>query len=243
MLQEVLKGFGLFVGYYAVMAGGLLLLRGVLKPPRELFRKLLHMVCALSIFVLVYAVETWYGAMLAALLFAAALYPLITWLEKHTKFLEMLTQRREGEIRSSLLLVFFMMALLIAVIWGWFGEEWRFLIITAVLTWGLGDAAAALVGKQWGRNPFNSKWLDGKKTREGTAAMLLASALALAVCLAIYTNLPWHYCLLSAVLVAPFSAGAELFTRKGMDTLTVPIATAVPLVALMFLFARMGILW
>lgn len=46
-------GAGAFVAYYVCAASLLLLLRWRFKPPRELFRKMLHIVCVLSIFVLV----------------------------------------------------------------------------------------------------------------------------------------------------------------------------------------------
>lgn len=243
MLQEFVRGFALFIGYYAAAASLLLLMRRFFQPRRELFRKLLHMACVLSIFVLLYAFETWQAAAIGALLFALLLYPVITWLGRYPRFLDTLVQRREGEIRSSLLLVFCMMALLIILIWGGLGEDWRFLVITAVLTWGFGDAAAALVGKAYGKEPLRHRWLEGTKTREGTLAMWAVAAIVLAGCLFTYTDLPWHLGLLAAALVALLAATTELFTRNGLDTVTVPLLTAFFLYGLLLGFAGLGVVW
>ncbi|HYE11381.1 MAG TPA: hypothetical protein VEF53_14510 [Patescibacteria group bacterium] len=66
MLREALVGFGMIIGYYVIAASLLLFIRVFLKPPKELFRKLLHMACVMSVWVLLYAFDAWYLAMLAA---------------------------------------------------------------------------------------------------------------------------------------------------------------------------------
>jgi uncharacterized membrane protein len=45
MLREALVGSGMFIGYYVIAVSLLLIIRIFLKPPKELFRKLLHMAC------------------------------------------------------------------------------------------------------------------------------------------------------------------------------------------------------
>lgn len=72
MIEEVLTGFGLFVGYYAIVASILLIIHVFLRPPKELFPKMLHIVCVMSVLVLVYAFDTWYLAMQR-----------LRWLEKY----------------------------------------------------------------------------------------------------------------------------------------------------------------
>jgi dolichol kinase len=241
MLGEVLTGFGMFVGYYVIAASLLLIIRAFLKPPKEVFRKLLHVVCVMSVFMLLNTFNTWYLAMAVPILFAIALYPLITTIEKFPKIMEIFVQRKKGEIRSSLMIVFFMMAMLIAVFWGLMGEQWKYVIIVSVMAWGYGDAAAALIGKALGRNPINHRLVEGTKTREGTIAMYIVSAIAIFLCLMVYTPLPWYLCLLAALLVAPICALVELFSSNGLDTITVPFATAIPIFSLMMLFSNMGV--
>lgn len=241
MLREFILGFGLYICYYAIAVVLLLMIRAFLKPPKELFRKLLHTACFSSVLVLLYAFDTWYLAMLTAIVFALVLYPVITYAERFPKIMELLIQRKSGEIKLSLLTVFLMMAVLIAVFWGLMGEQWKFIIIVSVMAWGFGDAAAALVGKAFGRNPIKHRWVEGTKTREGSIAMYLVSAIAIFVCLLIYTSFPWYLCLAGAVLVAPICAIVELISHNGMDTITVPLATAFPVFSLMILFSIMGV--
>lgn len=123
MLNEFITGFGMFIGYYVVAVLLLLMIRVFLKPPKEIFRKLLHTACFLSVFVLVYGFNTWYLAMLTAIIFSIALYPLITYIERFSKIMEIFIQRKNGEIKLSLLIAFFMMAVLIGVFWGLMGEQ------------------------------------------------------------------------------------------------------------------------
>ncbi len=241
MLREFLAGLGLFLGYYIIAASSLLIIRASFKPPKELFRKLLHVACFMSVLVLLYAFDTWYLAMLTAIVFALILYPVITYIERFPKIMEMLIQRKNGEIKSSLIIVFFMMAILISIFWGWLGEEWKYIVIVSVMAWGFGDAAAALVGKAFGRNPIKHRLVEGTKTKEGTIAMYLVSAVVILVSLLVYSSLPWYLCLIGALLVAPISAVAELISHRGLDTITVPFATAIPIFSLIILFSFMGV--
>jgi dolichol kinase len=241
MLHEVLAGFGMFIGYYAIAASLLLIIRACLKPPKELFRKLLHLVCVMSVLVLLYAFDTWYLAMFVAIAFALVLYPIIAFIERFPKIIGIFNQRKSGEIRSSLMVVFLMMAILIAIFWGWLGEQWKYIIIISVMAWGFGDAAAALVGKAFGRNPITHPWVEGTKTREGTIAMYSVSGAVILLSLILHTSLPWYLCLVGALLVAPICAMVELISHHGLDTITVPFATAIPIFSLMILLSFLGV--
>lgn len=236
-----MSGFFVFIAYYIIGASLLLLIHKVFSIPRELFRKMLHMVCVLSIFVLLYAFDTWYWAACSALLFALLIYPVIGFLERYPRFMEILVERKSGEIRSSLMLVFFMMALMIAVFWGIFGPGRKVVIAAAVMAWGLGDAAAALVGKALGKHPIHHPRVEGPKTLEGTLAMGIVSACAVFITLLCYGILPWYFSFIVACLVAPICALTELYSRNGIDTFTVPLAAGLPICLLIELFIRLAI--
>jgi dolichol kinase len=151
--------------------------------------------------------------------------------------MQLLQQRKNGEIRSSLVLVFLMMAVLTFVFWGCLGEEWKYVTVVSVMAWGFGDGAAALVGKRFGRNVVNHRWVEGKKTVEGSIAMYGVAALALFFSLFLLTATPWYYCLIAALCVAPICSVVELFSRNGTDTITVPLATAIPTFLIMKFFS------
>ena len=124
--------------------------------------------------------------------------------------------------------MFTMLAVLIAVCWGHLGE--KYLIVASVFAWGFGDAAAALVGKRFGRRYIQGKLVEGRKTLEGTAAMFAASFLAVLAVLLVYRAVSWYSYVPVAAAVAAVSAVVELYTRDGMDTMTCPLAAALVLI-------------
>ncbi|HZK57886.1 MAG TPA: phosphatidate cytidylyltransferase [Clostridia bacterium] len=241
MLPKFLTGFGIFVVYYVIIVFLFLIIRALFHPPRELFRKMLHIMCAMSIFIVLHEFDTWYLAILNLAIFSLALYPIISYLERFPKVMEVLVQRKSGEIRSSLVLVYVAMSILIVIFWGWLGEQWKYIIVASIMAWGFGDSLAALVGKAYGKNKIKSRFTDGKKTVEGTTTMSFAAFIAVFVVLLIYTSFPWYLCLLAASIVAPISALVELISHHGFDTITVPLSAAVSLYFIMILFSFMGI--
>jgi hypothetical protein len=53
--------------------------------------------------------------------------------------------------------------------------------------------------------------------------------------LVILSPMPWYVALIFSAVIAPIAAITELFTKKGWDTITVPIASALVLcLALIF---------
>lgn len=240
--RAVLVSWAAFLGYYVAMVVVLVALRRFVKVPGELFRKLFHIGVAASVFVLLHAFETWYVAAASALLLAALIYPVIGFAERYPSIMRFLEEREPGEVRSSLLLIFFALALLISLGWGWQGEGAKYLVVAPVMAWGFGDASAALIGKRWGRNRLELPGVDPKKTSEGAIAMLAFAGSAVFLTLLGYTNWEWYWCLLIGVITAPISMGAELLSHKGIDTLTVPLATFAWLLVLVKALTFFGLL-
>lgn len=216
-------------------------LRRLLRLSGELYRKLFHISVAASVFVLLHVFETWYLAALAALGFGAVVYFVIAWAGRFPRLMKALEERKPGEVRSSLALMFFTIAALIALGWGWFGAESKYLVAAPMMAWGFGDAAAALIGKKWGRRRLDHAWVDNAKTAEGTLAMFAFAAAATFLTLVGYSVAPWHTCLLVAVLVAPVAAWTELVSRNGVDTITVPFATFAGLLVVVKALAYAGV--
>lgn len=241
MLPDFLIGFGLFFGYYVLVGLSSLLLKATLNLPAELWRKMLHIVLVMSIFPLLYFFNTWQQSVLAALVFALLLYPVLALAERTTFYRRVAVERQSGEFRSSLIIAQLVLASLIAIFWGLLGEEWHYVAIVAVMAWGFGDAAAALVGKAFGRHPIEHPRIEGAKTYEGTLAMYVVAGLAIFFTLLLYAGQSWQVSLIVATLVAPVSATVELFSRKGLDTLTVPVAVAFLVMPLILACASLGV--
>lgn len=229
--------------YYLV---GLVTLPTILKVrtrlPGEVIRKIQHVGYSLSIFILLKLFSTWYLAVAAAFLLVLLAYPALLLLERTAVYKKLFVDRagRGGELRKQLVYVQVSFAILIFLFWGLLGAKWHYMVALAVLTWGFGDAAAALVGKFFGRITIVHRWVEGAKTLEGTAAMSAAAFLVIIMILLAYSGLPWFICLAVALVAAPICGAVELFSRRGTDTLTVPLAAAVLIFPLVYLFSCVG---
>ncbi len=243
MLRSDLTGAGILLAYYVFIVALLpILLKVLTRTPREIVRKFHHIAYSLSIYPLLTLFSSWYVAIAAASLLIVIGYPALLILERTSWYQRSFIQRQgqNGELRRQLLWVQSSFALLIMLFWGVLGVRWQYIVAVSVTAWGFGDAAAALVGKHFGRRIVLPRLLKEPKTYEGTAAMAVVSAVALFLTLVLYANKPWHMSLVIALLVAPICALVELFSRWGLDTLTVPLSTALAILPLTLLFRVIG---
>ncbi len=209
----------------------LLPVRFLTKVPSFVFRKLLHIV-AFTCFTVVMmpAAGSWQAAALTSVIIAVVIYPLLAAFEGRSWYAKLFVEKSSGEIKKSLLMLFFMFAAVIAFAWGLLGKS--YIAAAAILMWGTGDAAAALVGIPFGRHKVNFPPINGGKSWEGTAAMLLVSFLAGCGMLCIWGGYP--YGIIPAVLLgAVTGAATELFSPSEWDTVTVPVAVLAVLLLLL----------
>ena len=202
--------------------------------PDEVFRKILHFILLGSFYVLIVSYPTWLSAALTAVIFEIAVYPILALAERLKKYSEFTTERKSGELKQSLLLVYTMFAVVVAVCWGIFGD--KYLALASFYAWGIGDAAAALIGKKFGKHKIKAPGLDGKKSYEGTASMFLIS------CASVFSILVWRggmsvlFCGIIASLVGAVSAVSELYSRNGNDTVICPMSAMITLLPMVYLF-------
>lgn len=240
MLHSDWIGFALFIGYFIIAGAPLILLKAVFNLPFEITRKMYHLLITLSIFPLLKLFSGWYVAVLVAITFALILYPILAWVEHSSLYQKIAVERGRGEFKRSLIIVQVSLASLIFIFWGLLGDAWQYIAVVAVMAWGFGDAAAALVGKKFGQRAIQNRHIEGRKTVEGTLAMFVVSGLAVFFTLLLYADQSWQISLPVALLVAPICAGVELFSIRGMDTITVPISAGITTLTLMMLFTRIG---
>jgi dolichol kinase len=240
VLHNDLIGLGLYIAFLIVIGLPTVLLKVYFNVPFEVMRKMYHLVITLSIFPLVMLFSTWYVAVLAAFTLVLVMYPVLARVEHSSLYKRIAVEREGGEFKRSLIIVQVSIALMIFVFWGLLGTEWKYVAVVAVMAWGFGDAAAALVGKNFGRRRILHPRIEGTKTMEGTQAMYVTAGLAIFFTFLIYAGQPWHVSLAVALLVAPVCATVELFSNRGMDTLTVPISTGLAVLSLMSLLSFLG---
>ncbi|MBP1544682.1 MAG: phosphatidate cytidylyltransferase, partial [Oscillospiraceae bacterium] len=101
----------------------------------------------------------------------------------------------------------------------------------AILMWGFGDAAAALIGRRFGKHKIRHRFADPNKSWEGTAAMFATSAVVGAAVLLAFSAQPWYICIGAALAVSAAGAYTELVTKGGNDTVTVPVVNTALLLA------------
>ena len=229
-MTEFLYGAAAFLLYVIPAAVISLLARGFLKIPDELFRKILHFILLGAYSPLLFAFETWWKASALAAGLIAVFYPVIMLAEKIPAFSAFINQRRQGEIKNSMVLALSMMALSTCVCWGIFGD--RYLVLACVYAWGVGDAFAALIGKRFGRHKIRMKFADPHKSLEGSAAMFTSSVISVCVVLLLRGGLGVGSCIFTALAAAAASTLVELCTKDGYDTFTCPAAAMVVILPL-----------
>lgn len=203
----------------------LFLLKHFLPISKELWRKMLHLVAYTSSLFMMFEFHDWTTAAICCLLFAAVVYPILHFCERIEGYADLFNERHSGEVKKSLLLLFCTHAVLIAVCWGILDKP--YIAVTAILTWGVGDTAAALIGKRYGRHHVHLPLADQKKTWEGSTAMAVTAFITGFLSMWAVAPLSWNVCLGYAVIFAPLAAYVELISHKGNDTVTVPAAVAV----------------
>lgn len=234
LLLETVVCFGKYLLFITPAAIILLCGKLIFKPNGVIFRKLLHSAAFLSPVVMMLLTDSWLAAALALVLFAAVVYPVLAFAERFKGFSSLLTEKRKGEIKNSLLLLFLSAAAIVGIFWGFLGQ--MYIASAGILMWGFGDAAAALVGKRFGRHRTGLKLADPEKTWEGTAAMFAVSFIIGTVVLLLMSGTPWYYCLAAAAVTSVFGAYTELISKGGNDTVTVPAVNCVMLAVLHILF-------
>lgn len=129
--------------------------------------------------------------------------------------------------------IYFPISLLVLVLLCYSGPLSLAAGAAGILVMGYGDGAAALVGKHFGRIHISLGKLRTGKTVLGTAAMLTVSYIIIVLAALYLSPLPpagqaaagpgpWIW----ALAVAAAAALIELLTPRGLDNITVPIATA-----------------
>ncbi|MBR0391654.1 MAG: hypothetical protein IJK38_04970, partial [Oscillospiraceae bacterium] len=230
LVMQTLHCLGRLVMYIIPCVLILLPIRFLTKVPSYVFRKLLHIVAFSCFTVMLLAAVSWQPVAITSIIIAAAIYPILAMLEKYRWYSRLFVEKEPGEIKKSLLMLFLMFAAVIAIAWGAFKKP--HVAAASILMWGVGDAVAALIGIPYGRHQVSFRPINGRKSWEGTIAMLVSSFLVGFCLLRFYFGYPFGSVLLEVVVGATIGAGVEQLSPSEWDTVTVPVAILV--VLLMF---------
>lgn len=231
----VLALFGKYMLYIVLAASTLVILRYTVRIPDYIFRKLLHIVAFCAILPAILLAESWQQAVAVKGLFLVLIFVGLTCVEQLPFYKSLFVEKGRHEVLVSFLLLFTLMAALIAVFWGGFGEAYRYIPVAAIMAWGPGDGAAAICGRRFGRHKLQGRWIEGVKSVEGSVAMAVTSFLCTLPVLLTMSALSPVLCVAVCLVTAPVAALTELYTKRGLDTITVPIVTALILSATILL--------
>ncbi len=228
-MQEFFNGLLILIIYFISCATIALVCRKMIKIPNELFRKILHFILLTSLFVFIFAFKTWWSSVLACILIIVVAYPILFFFERFKTYSDTVTERKKGELKSSLILVFLMFAVIITVCWKILDNE--LLALPIIYAWGYGDAFAALIGTKFGKRKIYKK-----KSLEGTLAMFITSIIVVSVLLSIINIIPWYGVIITTILTSIAVTIVELFTPNGLDTITCPFTSLIIMIPLLVLF-------
>ena len=230
MAKETLRLFGIYVLYLIVFAASLLVMRFTTPVPDYIFRKLLHIVAFTSIFPLLLCTRYWWAAVAAQLLLLVLVFFALLFFERFSFYSDLFVEKGRHEVVTSFVMLFGMLAAFLAVFWGGMGDGGKYIVAASVMAWGPGDAAAAITGKNIGRHKLRGPHIEGTKSVEGTVAMGLTSFLCTVGTLWALSPLTVPQMLAVSLIIAPIAALTELYTKHGLDTVTVPLAASAVLV-------------
>ncbi len=226
--------------YYLAFGLGVTLINRLTPITKEMARKSYHVMASLSIFVLLRYFQEWYAAIAAIMVLFFLAFVVVFVVEKLKAFRSLNISRphrvRETSIPIQVLFLQAVLVLLIALFWGLMGPDMKYLAAVGVVAWGVGDSTAAVFGQKFGKIKYKNVIFDKKKTVEGTVAMISASFIGIFLILTIFFSLPLLFNLIVAIILAVASGLVEAMSRKGFDTLTIPLvvgALSIPLMLLM----------
>ena len=227
LVYEAIKTFLWFTIPIIVLGIICIAIRFLTKIPDFVFRKILHLIAVSMITVLLIVPTHWWIAEIVMGIGAIGIVVLLLIFERTEIYKKFFVEKNKHEILILFLIFFLVVIYLIALFWGYRGEEHRYLVIIALLSWGLGDAAAAIFGRLFGKHIVSGKVIEGNKSIEGSV-MCFVFALAISfLLLFLLMHYLWWLSLIEALLIALLVSFAELFTKKGLDNLTCPLVASV----------------
>ena len=228
-----LWSFIILISYYIIFAGSISLLDYLTSYKREWIRKGYHLLYSFSLIIYFYLFSSWYTSIIAIITITLLGTLILKIAEKSPALMKLSISRSSalGEVIRQMNYahsLFIVLLFIFRFLW----PEYHYHALTGVIIWGFGDAAAALAGKKYGKNHFYNSIFAEAKTIEGTMAFVFFSLLPAFLVLYFLGNFNFGLALLIALILCISAALLEALSRKGLDTLTVPLSTSLILLLL-----------
>ena len=89
-------------------------------------------------------------AILNLAVFSLALYPIISYLGRFPKVMEVRPEKKRRDTLEHDTYIYRDVNIDCYIL-GWLGEQWKYIIAASIMAWGFGDSMAALIGKAYGK--------------------------------------------------------------------------------------------
>ncbi len=192
-------------------------LRRRLKFSVEFTRKFVHIAVGMIAFPLVALFQAWPFAIIP---------PLVFIIVNYVSYRRQIFAGMETGERGQLGTVYFPISFSILIPLLWSQPAW---LVASLMPMTWGDAFAAIVGKRLGTHKFTV--LGQTRSIEGSLAMFAFSFIATFGALVVFAQ-PLAASLALAFVTALVATLVEAFSPFGIDNLTVPLSSAIALVAL-----------
>ena len=114
-MNSILLGTANLLIYFIIAISIAFPTRLLFTIPEEVFRKILHFILLGSFIVLIVSYPTWNVTAAVAIIFEILVYPILIFFERFKKYSEFTTERKPGELKKSLMLVYTMFAVVVAI--------------------------------------------------------------------------------------------------------------------------------
>lgn len=228
MTERVEVAIGIFIAYFIAFAVPTGIIGRVFGIHQEILRKVYHIFGTASMILLLYVFPGWQSALASFLGLFALAYGVIV-IFRDAPFLKRIRRdpaRGDTKLRNQVLLVAATFSFLILTFWALGGEENKHFILFGVMTWCLGDAFAAVVGRLYGRRNFKHPVFDQRKTHRGFKAFVVSATFVNTVILVMFYSFPLALTLLIALFIGTAGALIELMSKKGLDNVLIPIGVS-----------------
>lgn len=236
-MNDLLKEYLWILFWYIVpcFIAGLIVLfiRFVIKPKDYIYRKILHICAVSTVFAFILPASTWWISLLAILTILILINITLLIIERFPFYKYLFIDKSHHEILLMINAYYLIMMVLVAILFGIRGESNKYLVIVAILSWGLGDAFAALIGISFGKHKINLPLVDPQKTYEGSLAMFIVILITSTITLLIFMNYPIWKMIIIPITLAITLTITEAISKKGLDTLTCPTMALI----ILFLFS------
>ena len=204
-----------------------LLIRFGFKPKDYIYRKVLHIASILTVFCFILPSHTWWIVILDILTILTLINITLLIIERFKFYKLLFVDKSHHEILRMINAYYLIMTLLVLLFYGLRGEEYKYLVIISILSWGLGDAVAALLGIRFGKHKLDIPFADSSKTIEGSLAMLITSFVICLVFLIVFMHSPAWKLVIAPLFVAISITYIEAISKEGLDNIFCPLIASI----------------